>query len=459
MVSDPVVHTSAGALQGVRNVDGITRWLGIPYARCTRGGPPLPVPAWSGTRGAVAFGAACPQPSGADLVPGSALGAPVGEDCAFLNVWAPPGREPVPVLVWIHGGSFLTGAASQAMFDGTALARRGAIVVSINYRVGPFGFLAPTPQLAGRGWRANCGLLDVVAALRWVRNEIAAFGGDPASVTVFGESAGAGVIAHLLGAPARPHLFDRAIVQSASTGRTFDAATAELVTDAYLRALGSVDAMFDAPPAQLVDAIGKVMSDPAVFAAAGMMPFHPAIDGAIVLAAPDRAAASGAHAGADLVVSVTRDEMCLFVDAPSIDPERLHKRVSRYGGISLDAAGELLRRYSDHLRAAGLPHAPVDVWGAVYSDREMTIPARTFLDASARHHDAVYGARFDWSAPPRPDGRPLGAAHAIDIPFTFSTLDADGWRAFVGADGERRAPADRLAAAVGDAWIAFAALR
>src|SRR5262249_26377836 len=154
----------------------------------------------------------------ADMVPGSALGAAADEQCASVNVWAPTtardGEPSAPVLVWIHGGSFLTGAASQPMFDGAALARRGVGFVSLSYRVGPFGFLAPTPELAERGWTANCGLLDVAAALRWVRAEIAAFGGDPANVTVFGESAGGGVIVHLLGAPQRRTLFDRAIVQS-----------------------------------------------------------------------------------------------------------------------------------------------------------------------------------------------------------------------------------------------------
>src|SRR4051794_20618738 len=154
---------------------------------------PQPVDGWAGVLETQTYGAACPQPTGAaELVPGGALGAPCDEVCGFVNVWAPDDAHDRarPVLVWIHGGSFLTGASSQAMFDGAQLARRGAVVVSLNYRVGPFGFLAPTPELVARGWTANCGLHDVNAALRWVRSEIGGFGGDPASVTVFGESAG-----------------------------------------------------------------------------------------------------------------------------------------------------------------------------------------------------------------------------------------------------------------------------
>jgi para-nitrobenzyl esterase len=443
-------------VRGAVDGDGVTRWLGIPYARVTRGRPPRPVEPWTGTREAVAFGAACPQPAGGDLVPGAALGAPTDEQCLSANVWAPSGDGPHPVLVWIYGGSFLTGAASQAMYDGAALARRGAVVVSLNYRVGPFGFLAPTPDLAERGWIANCGLHDVVAGLSWVRREIAAFGGDATNVTVFGESAGAGVIAHLLGAPGRAELFDRAILQSASTGRTFDAPTATLVTDAYVRALGGIDALFDATSEHLVDAVSKVMTDPAVFGAVGFMPFHPAIDGVLVSEAPDRAVQLGTHRGADLLVSVTRDEMTLFVDAVTMEPERLRKRVGRYAAIGLDGADEIIHRYDDHLRASGLPHEPVDVWGAIYSDREMAMPTRRYLDHAAEHHDAVYGAYVDWSAPPRGDGRPLGAAHAVDLPFTFSTLDVEGWRDFLGATGGRAAAADRLAAYLGDAWVGFA---
>jgi para-nitrobenzyl esterase len=456
-----VVHTSQGAVAGVDTGGGVARWLGIPYARVERGAPPRPVTPWAKTLVADAFGAACPQPSGGvELVPGFTLGAPTSEQCAFLNVWAPTqasAAATLPVLVWIHGGSFLTGAASQAMYDGRALAMRGAVVVSINYRVGPFGFLAPTSVLAERGWVANAGLHDVVAALGWVRDEIGAFGGDASRVTVFGESAGAGVIVHLLGAPDRRLLFDRAIVQSASAGRTFDEATATLVTDSYLGAIGGVDALYDAPAELLVDAIPKVMADPAVFATVGMMPFHPAIDGTLVFDAPATAVGVGAHAGVDLIVSVTRDEMCLFLEGPAIEPERLRRRVARYASLSEEATRELLARYEEHLRSSGLPHEPIDVWGAIYSDREMTIPTRAYIDAAARQHDAVYGAYFDWSAPRRSDGRPVGAAHAIDLPFTFDALDVDGWRSFAGADGARSAAADRMVDAVGAAWFRHAA--
>ncbi len=452
----PVATTANGILHGREADDGVRRWLGIPYAVATRGARPQPAPGWTGPRDATRFGAACPQPGFGDLVPGGALGAEANEVCQFLNVWVPPGAGPWPVLVWIHGGSFLTGAASQAMYDGAALARRGAIVVSINYRVGPFGFLAATPQLASRGWTANCGLHDVVIALQWVRANIAGFGGDDHNVTVFGESAGGGVIVHLLGAPGRAELFDRAIMQSASAGRTFDTATGELVAERFVEVVGGVDALYDAPADRLLDGIGGLFGDPAVFGAVGMMPFHPANDGELVHDAPSRSVTTGAHAGCDLVVSVTRDEMNLFLETSSMTPEKLTKRVARYATIDAAQADRLIDRYRALLGAEGLPHDPIHVWGAIYSDHEMTLPTRAYIDAAAQHHGRVFAAYFDWAAPARADGRPVGASHAMDLPFTFSSLDVDGWRAFVGAGGARATAGDRLAGAMGAAWVAFA---
>ncbi len=457
---ETTVTTDSGSLRGVQLANGVRRFLGIPYATSDRFGPPVPLDGWSGELDASTFGAAAPQPvSAAGLVPDSKPGAEMSEACQFLNVWTPSGSGPWPVLVWVHGGSFLTGSASMPTYDPAALAARGAVVVSINYRLGPFGFVSfDSLGGANRGWVANAGLHDVVAALQWVRRHIGAFAGAPDRVTVFGESAGGGVILHLLGAPGRGEWFDRAIVQSGSAGRTFDSSTAAVVAERLLAGFGGdLDQLAQASTDSLCAAIGVVASDPAVFSLAGMMPFHPCIDDRLVLGAPAVVLADGAGAGCDTIMGVTRDEMHLFLDAGPLDDDRAVRRVTKYLACDDRSAAELLARYRERLAAEGLPASTLHAWGGIYTDREMNLPARMLLDGVATHHASTWGYEFTWSAPPRPDGRPLGAAHAVDLPFTFSTFDVDSWRTFVGADGDRAAAAQGLATAIQDAWVRFAA--
>lgn len=451
--------TAFGRMEGLELPNGVRRFAGIPFAHAERFAPPRPVGGWSGTRDATEFAPAAHQPVGAmPLIPDPGPGAALDEACLHATVWTPPGSGPWPVLVWVHGGSFLIGSSSCATYDAAALAARGVVVVSVNYRLGPFGFV-DLSALGGadRGWVANAGLHDVVAALRWVRTHVAAFGGDQHRVTVFGESAGGGVILHLLGAPGRAELFDRAIVQSGSAGRTFEPATSALIAERFVAATGgSLDAVAHADPGMVIGAVGTVSSDPTVFATAGMMPFHPAIDNVLVDAAPDVAIARGAAQDCDLVLGVTRDEMHLFLESGHLDPDRAVRRVAKYTGTDDAAAAALLARYTERLRAEHLPADTIHAWGAIYSDREMVLPTRSLLEAAATHHHATYGYEFTWAAPPRPDGRPVGAAHAVDLPFTFSTFDIAGWREFVGADAERADAADELANAIQESWVRFA---
>ncbi|HTU12581.1 MAG TPA: carboxylesterase family protein [Allosphingosinicella sp.] len=217
----PAATVAEGRLAGVSDA-GLNIFRNIPYARPPVGPlrwrPPAPAARWAGIRDAGAFGPNCMQP----LLPAASLyavqPAAMSEDCLTLNVWAPAGARNRPVIVWIHGGSLRIGGSAQAMFDGGALARRGVVFVSINYRLGALGWLAH-PGLSAespRGVSGNYGLLDQMAALRWVRANVAAFGGDPRNVTVMGESAGALSITYLLASPLARGLFDRAIVQSAN---------------------------------------------------------------------------------------------------------------------------------------------------------------------------------------------------------------------------------------------------
>jgi len=216
----PVVTAPAGAVRGRRDA-GLNIFKGIPYARPPVGEdrwrPPAPMPAWNGVRDALAFGPACVQPRSR---PGS-IYAPalpsMSEDCLTLNIWAPENIEGAPVLVWIHGGALNTGGSAEPMFDGARMARRGLVVVSINYRLGVLGYLAH-PALSDEspsGVSGNYGLLDQIAALQWVQDNIAAFGGDPDNVTVAGESAGALSVMYLMASPKARGLFTKAIAQSA----------------------------------------------------------------------------------------------------------------------------------------------------------------------------------------------------------------------------------------------------
>ena len=218
----PLVQAAAGTLRGTAH-DGIESYRGIPYAAPPEGDlrwkPPQAAPKWDGVRDAQEFGPACYQPTGrgaGNSIYYEEVGQ-MSEDCLSLNVWAPQNAKNAPVLVWIHGGALVSGASSFDMYDGSHLARQGMIVVSINYRLGVLGFLAH-PDLSAEspeGISGNYGLMDQIAALRWVKENIAAFGGDPSNVTIAGESAGGLSVMWLMTAPPARGLFDKAIMQSA----------------------------------------------------------------------------------------------------------------------------------------------------------------------------------------------------------------------------------------------------
>lgn len=215
-----IVQAPVGGVSGEAE-DGLTVFRGVPYAEAPVGDlrwkPPVPVAAWDGVRDAADFGPACVQPPSR---PGSIyLDEPprMDEDCLSLNIWAPEGAENLPVFIWIHGGSLITGRGSADMYDGSGLARQGLIVVTINYRLGALGYMAH-PELSAeseRGISGNYGLLDQIEALRWVNANIAAFGGDPDQVTIAGESAGALSVTYLMASPEARGLFHRAVAQSA----------------------------------------------------------------------------------------------------------------------------------------------------------------------------------------------------------------------------------------------------
>jgi para-nitrobenzyl esterase len=454
-VAEARIEVDSAEIRGT-SLAGVDAFLGIRYARAMRLQRPVPEPL-VGRIDAFAFGPAAPQPRGGPgLVPGLEPGGALSEDCLSLNVWSPHGARSLPVVVWIHGGSFLIGAASSPTYDGSTLASEGVVVVSVQYRLGAFGFLDLTDHGgADIGMVPNAGLHDVVCALDWVRAHIGAFGGDSQRITAIGESAGGGVILHLLGAPGRARMFDRAIVQSGSTGRTFESAAASGIAARVLALAGCANAAeFErAPVDTIIAASVAVQADPEAFAVGGLMPFHPSIDASLVHLSPDAALEAGQGRGCDLILGVTRDEMQLFVMDTTLEAGRLHRRVAKYLGVDDTTAEAVCDAYASVVAREGRVAEGVAVWGAIYSDREMVVPARRALDRHAAVHPATFGYRFDWPAPARGDGRLVGAAHGTDIPFTFGNF-SDEWLGFLGRD---RADEMRgLSAAIRSSWIAFA---
>ena len=319
-VTEPVVRTASGLVRGRRNAADIAVFLGIPFAEPPVGdlrfAAPRPARAWDGTREATAFGPPPPQSAYA-VTPAPALvpGADP-DDWLTVNVFTPdPGAAGLPVMVWIYGGAYRAGSSSLPGYDGTPFAQQNVVLVTFNHRVGVEGY-AQLP-----GVPANRGLLDQVAALRWVRDNIAAFGGDPGRVTVFGESAGAGAIAALLVMPDAAGLFGRAIAQSVPS-TFFSPALATDITAAIAVAAGlpaTAAAFRTADPARLTAAADAVRPGdhlgrwgPVAYTPT---PFSPVVDGEVLPAAPWRAVAAGAARHVDLITGHTRDEYRLFMQA------------------------------------------------------------------------------------------------------------------------------------------------
>jgi para-nitrobenzyl esterase len=418
-------------------------FVGIPYAEAPVGErrwqAPEPVPPWTGNAGAAAMPPAPPQPTagsrGGATLPGLDVGR-TDEDCLYLNVWSDTEASGAPVMVWLPGGAFVTGGAAIPLYDGTQLAARGVVVVTVTYRVGALGFAALP------GCPPNRGLLDQVEALRWVRDNIGAFGGDAGNVTVFGESAGGGSILHLMAMPSARGLFRRAIVQSGATDYTLVPDQAAAVAESFLSALDG-DAR-TAPTEQVVAAQNEAML--AGFATVGAMPFHPFVDGDVIAVRPIRAMP---HSVVDLLIGTTRDEMRMFLDprAVDLDRDRLTRRTARYLaslGAPEDAADSLVARYDGdaHLPTAG------DVWSAIQTDGEMRRPADAMAEAHTANAQATFVYRFD---------EPLGgrladlrACHAADLPYPFGNVDRLGWAEVLGPG------APGLADAMQSAWVAFA---
>ena len=453
-----VTRTESGLVRGTCDGD-VWVFRGIPYASAPAGAgrwrPPLPPPSWSAIREALSWGPIAPQ---TPPIPGfSLVGDPTAsdEDCLNLNVWTPgtdDGRR--PVLVWLHGGGFTTGTGASALFNGRHLAQKGAVVVTINYRLGALGLLAD-PELAGEdgGGCGNWSLHDQLAALGWVRANIAWFGGDPGNVTLVGESAGAMSVSNLLAAPAGSGLFHRAVIQSGppATGGPQWA----LTRARRLAQLAGVDpddrgALHDLPAEQLVTATQRLAAEAST---TGQLPLAllPVVDGGLLERVPADVIAAGDGARVPLLVGSTRDECALFTVAAGTNGDlgegRVAARLDRMVG---PAAWEIVDAYREARAARNESVSGDDLWTAITTDFVFRMPLQSLALAQAQHEPRSYSYLFTWESPFL-DGR-FGSCHGLEIPFVFGTVADPAVQVFTGGSPS----ALELSEAMQQAWVAFA---
>ncbi|MEE2037158.1 carboxylesterase family protein [Nocardiopsis sp. CT-R113] len=457
MDAEHTAKTTAGRIRGTTSQrsesGGVTVHRGIPYAAAPFGdlrfSAPAPAPSWDGVRDCTAFGP--PPPQGAQLLGAAPWNAQTSLDCLSLSVWSAAREgDRAPVLVWIHGGAYIVGASSEAVYDGTRLAESGLVVVGVNYRVGFEGF----GHVPGRP--DNRGLLDQAAALRWVRDNIAAFGGDPDNVTVAGESAGAGSVVCLMASPVAQGLFRRAIAHSVP-GDMVTVDTARSVSERVAAAAGvplAADALAALPPEAVLEAVDAVLSSAPTRPSTGVRTkaftcFAPVVGGPELPRPPLEAVARGSASGVDLLTGHNTHEYRLFTELGQpveIDDE---------AALAVTAAGLGLAEGAVAAYRSAHPGASLrQLYAAIQGDAlfsEYTVRfARAHASGGGRSH--LFRLAFE---SPAMDGR-LGACHALDLPFAFGNLDTD--LALFLLDGKPTGAHAALSARMVAAWRDFAAM-
>ncbi len=450
--AEPVVRAPAGAVRGTV-IDGQNVFKGIPYALppvgAQRWKAPAPVPAWSEVRDATRFGPACQQPS---APPGSIYAETypaMSEDCLSLNIWAPAKAESAPVFVWIHGGNLIRGSSQQAMFDGANLAKRGIVVVSINYRLGVFGYFAHRELSAEspEGVSGNYGLLDQIAALQWVKQNIAAFGGNTANVTIAGESAGGLAILHLLAAPRAHGLYSKAIVQSASLmnipelkQQKFGFPSAEAAGDHFAAAMGAKNI---ADLRALDSASLTTLAQQARFAATAV------VDGRVLTRQLVETFDRGEQARVPLITGFTSGEirtMRAILNPPP--PDGSEYDAAKYEAAIRKNYGELAGRFLQYYPATNIGEsilaASRDGFFGWTSQRLVRNQASLGLPAYLYYFDHGY---------PAADDAGMHGFHAAEVPYMFGTIDRV--TALWPKIPETKQEQD-LSAAMVDYWASFA---
>lgn len=461
-------HTRAGAVRGARE-GGVLSWKGVPFAAPPTGERrfrrPQPVEPWPELRDATRYGDLAPQRvlRSMEVVPGVGI----AEDCLTLNVWAPADAaeaaaagQPKPVMVWIHGGGYFTGSTAQRYYDGTRLVENGdVVVVTLNYRLGALGFVDFSSLGAGgdgfrHGFDANVGLHDQVAALRWVQQNIAAFGGDPGDVTLFGESAGGACVIALLCSPLAEGLFHRAIAQSAPVTSVYGPERAAAVARQLLDIVGidpeHPQRLRELDVFDLVDA-GAELVHQVSGSSPGTLALAPVVDGELLPDYPLDAARAGRVPAIPLIIGTNRDESSFFKLMRSplmpITPdavERMFLGIAREQPEFADAAERITGAYPAYPRR----QTPAEI----SRDAGFRMPSIWFAEAHSRRAP-TWMYRFD-HATPLLKVTGIGATHASELAYVFGSFAPRGREIVFGLGG--RPEAERVSARMQARWLAFA---
>jgi len=459
MTSDmqTIVNIKPGQVEGYYE-DGLYTFKGVPYAAPPIGPlrwmPPQPVESWQGVRTAKEYGSIAPQnmmSAGSNLAP--MFDGPQDEDCLFINIWT-PGLDDAcrPVLFWIHGGAFIIGAGSEGVLEGGKLAKRGNIVlVSINYRLGALGYMNLKEITGGKiPATGNEGMLDQVAALEWVRDNIAAFGGDPDNITVSGFSAGGMSTGTLLGMPSASGKYHKAMNRSGAANTVIPLENAVEITGKFLQILGidakDTDSIRNLTVKQLLDA-QQELSMRLRESESRATPFIPVVDGKIIPEFPIEAIKKGSAKGVPIVAGNTLDELkAMNLMDPAIRDMDEAGLIERFNDMfPVDMVPGLINVYREALKKRGSKADNADIYGTINTDLMFRISTIRLVEAQRDNGAPAYNYLFTYRTPVM--GGVMGAMHGLDNPFLFNNLEPD----FTGSGSE----VESLAAKIQDSCIAF----